>query len=220
VPQIRIVAKPYIWVIILKKCPYFLYFVLIIKKNYHFIIRLCIAMNIVIDFLQYQKYLLIRQIKGAKTEIFDPVRRKYLILQQEELVRQLVLQYLHYGCKIPFRQMRSEFGIKVNSLQKRCDIVIFDNQIQPRLVIECKANNISITQAVFDQVARYNLRLRVPFLMVTNGMTTYCCKVFLETFDQDMTQNPLLMEEDNFEPHRYFEFLEKMPTFDELTAGY
>lgn len=177
-------------------------------------------MNISIDFLAHQKYLVARTKKGAKTEIFDPVRRKFLILQPEELVRQLVLQYLHRDCQVSFRQMRSEFGISVNGLQKRCDIVVFDNQLQPRLIVECKANNIPITQAVFDQIARYNLRLRVPFLVVTNGMTTYCCRVFLPLFDQDLTQNPLLMEEENFDPHRYFEFLEKMPTFDDLTTTY
>lgn len=177
-------------------------------------------MNIAIDFLTHQKFLVGRKGKGGKAEIFDPIRRKYLILQPEELVRQLVLQYLYRDCDIPFRQMRSEFGISVNSLQKRCDIVVFDYQVQPRLIVECKANNIPITQGVFDQIARYNLRLRVPFLVVTNGLTTYCCRVFLAAFDEDLTQNFLLMEEENFEPHRYFEFLEKIPTFDQLTAAY
>lgn len=177
-------------------------------------------MNIKIDFLKYQNFLVARKRKGEKAAIFDPVRRKYLILQPEELVRQLVLQYLHLDCDIPFRQMRSEFGISVNSLQKRCDIVVFDYQIQPRLIVECKANNIPITQAVFDQIACYNLRLRVPFLMVTNGLTTYCCHVFLSHFEADLVQNPLLMETENFEPRRYFEFLEKIPTFDELTTRY
>ncbi len=177
-------------------------------------------MNISIDFLQYQQLLGVRKGKNGKSEIFDPIRKKFLVLQPEELVRQLVLQYLHLDCGISLKQMRSEFGIIVNNLQKRCDIVVFDYQIQPRLIVECKAVNIPITQGVFDQIARYNLRLRVPFLMVTNGLTTYCSRVFLAHFERDLALNPMLTQTEDFDPRRYFEFLKKIPTFDELTSNY
>jgi hypothetical protein len=165
-------------------------------------------MNIEIDFLAYKKELQLKKTGTTKTEIYDPVRRKYLLLQPEELVRQLVLCYLKNICLIPIRQIRTEFGIQVNSLQKRCDIVVFDYQIRPRLIVECKAANVPITQATFDQVARYNLRLQVPFLMVTNGITTFCSRVFLA--ESQLTEGVELLNQ------RYFEFLEKVPTFEEL----
>ena len=129
-----------------------------------------------INFTEYQNALKIRK-TGNKMEIFDPVRRKYLFLQPEELVRQLVLQYLITDRQYPLSKLRSEMGLQVNTLQKRCDILAFDMAFSPFLIVECKSAKVPINQDVFDQIARYNRTFKVPYLLVTNGIETYCCKI-------------------------------------------
>ena len=129
-----------------------------------------------IDFTEFTPHLQIRQ-QGAKAFIHDPIRKKELVLQPEELVRQLVLQYLIQVKEYNPRQIRVEIGIKVNGLQKRCDILIFQKDLKPYLLVECKSAHIPIDQSVFDQIARYNMPLQVPYLMVTNGITTLACKM-------------------------------------------
>lgn len=68
-------------------------------------------------------------------------------------------------------------GLSVNTLMKRCDILLFDTHFKPFMLVECKSAKIPIDQAVFDQIARYNLKFKVPYLMVTNGLATYCCQI-------------------------------------------
>ena len=109
--------------------------------------------------------------------IYDPVRRAWFILQPEELVRQTMVYYLTNEKKYPLSRCRTEFGLKINELQKRCDIVVFDKSGQPAIIVECKRAEITINQDTFDQIARYNMVLRVPILVVTNGITTYCCRI-------------------------------------------
>lgn len=134
-------------------------------------------MLINIDFLPYKNKLVLRKNKGGKIEVYDIVRKKYIILQPEEMVRQLVIQYLITEKNAPLSKMRVEMGLTVNELAKRCDILIFDNQVKPYFLVECKAANVRIDQTTFEQIARYNLPLQVPYLMVTNGLATYCCKM-------------------------------------------
>ncbi len=134
-------------------------------------------MLIKIDFLPYKERLTVRKSKAGKMEIYDIVRKKFLILQPEELVRQLVIQYLIVEKNAPLSKMRVELGLTVNELQKRCDILIYDAHFKPFFLVECKAANVRIDQTTFEQIARYNLPLQVPFLLVTNGLTTYCCKL-------------------------------------------
>jgi Type I restriction enzyme R protein N terminus (HSDR_N) len=133
-----------------------------------------------IDFIQYKNKLRIRK-TSERMEIYDPVRKRYFMLQPEEMVRQLVIQYLLLEKKYPLSKMRSEMGLTVNGLMKRCDILIFDKNLNPFFLIECKSAKIAINQDVFDQIARYNLSFKVPYLMVTNGMATFCCKMNYET---------------------------------------
>ncbi len=133
-----------------------------------------------IDFFKYKSFLKIKRENNATTFIYDPIRRKYLVLQPEELVRQLMLHYLNIEKKYPFKQMRTEKGLIINELQKRCDILIYDKEIQPYLLVECKSAQVPIDQTVFEQIARYNLVLQVPYLLVTNGLQTYCCKMNYE----------------------------------------
>ena len=130
-----------------------------------------------LDFLKFKKNLRIRRTASDKLEIYDIVRCKYMVLQPEELVRQLVVHYLIEEKKYPLPKMRVEMGLTVNERQKRCDILLFDNQFQPFLLVECKAATVPIDQSTFEQIARYNLAFRVPFLLVTNGIATYCCQM-------------------------------------------
>ena len=109
--------------------------------------------------------------------LFDPIRKKYLVLAPEELVRQLVVHYLLLEKQYPKTKISVEKGIKVNSLAKRCDLLIYDHDLNPAILVECKAPGIKINQKAFEQIARYNLPLKVAYLIVTNGITTYCCKM-------------------------------------------
>lgn len=130
-----------------------------------------------IDFIKFKNDLRIRRTATDKLEIYDIVRRKFVIVQPEELVRQLVVHYLIKEKNYPLSKTRVEMGLTVNERQKRCDILIFDNNFQPFLLVECKAATIPIDQTTFEQIARYNLVFRVPFLLVTNGLSTFCCQM-------------------------------------------
>jgi len=132
--------------------------------------------SINIDFSKYKEFLTIKK-EGEKYYIFDPIRKKYLVLQPEELVRQLVLEYLIREKGYSKNRVQVERLFTVNTRRKRCDILIFDEQTQPYLLVECKSAKIPITQATFDQIAQYNLELKVPFLLLTNGLVTYCCRM-------------------------------------------
>ncbi len=111
--------------------------------------------------------------------VFDPVRKKKIVLTTEEIIRQLMLQYLMIEKKYPSARIRVEKGLKVNTRLKRCDILIYNRQAQPYILVECKSPEVEIDDTVFEQIARYNLTLQVPYLVVTNGITTYCCKMNL-----------------------------------------
>ena len=132
-----------------------------------------------LDLLQFQPRL--RLSKSAESAfVFDPIRRKEVALTPEELLRQLVLLYLLEEKKYPAHRIRSEVGIEVNGLRRRCDVVVFDAAVKPWLLVECKSPKVALDQRVFEQAARYNLRLRAPFLVVTNGLTTYCSTLDFE----------------------------------------
>jgi Type I restriction enzyme R protein N terminus (HSDR_N) len=124
-----------------------------------------------IDFLKFQPMLQLSKSDGRRT-VFDPIRRRNVVLTPEELLRQLVLLYLLEEKKYAPGRVRVEMGLEVNGLQKRCDLLVFDAALRPWLLVECKSPKVSLTQAVFEQVARYNLPLQVPFLAVTNGLAT------------------------------------------------
>ncbi len=136
-------------------------------------------MKLEIDFLKYQSILRLSQ-SGEKTFVFDPIRKKEIFLTPEELLRQLVLQFILDEKKYPVGRIRVEMGIRVNKLMKRCDIVVFDEKLNPWFLIECKSPKIKLSQSVFEQSARYNLTLNVPFLAVTNGLSTFCCALDYE----------------------------------------
>ena len=127
-----------------------------------------------IDYDLYKQYLRITK-RGEKLYIYDPVRKKELVLQPEELVRQLTLQYLLVEKGYKIGQIRIEKGLRLHQLAKRCDIIVYGPGIQPFLLVECKSRSEPLNQKVFDQIARYNMPLKAPYLMVTNGMVTFAC---------------------------------------------
>ncbi|WP_224490560.1 type I restriction enzyme HsdR N-terminal domain-containing protein [Robertkochia flava] len=110
-------------------------------------------------------------------QIFDPVRKKFLVLQPEEWVRQHVIQFLLVEKKCPLSLVNAEKELKVNGLRKRYDVVVYNSDGSIFLIVECKAPEVKITQDTFDQIARYNLRLQAQYLMITNGLQHYFCKM-------------------------------------------
>lgn len=109
--------------------------------------------------------------------IFDEVRRKFVALTPEEWVRQHILHYLIHDKQFPRSLIAVERGIELNGLQKRFDVVVFANDGLPKMIIECKAPEELLNEKVFEQIARYNLSLRVDYLWVTNGANNFCCRL-------------------------------------------
>ena len=128
------------------------------------------------------------------THIFDVIRKKFVVLQPEEWVRQHCVQYLIHEKNYPISLINVEKVVLINGLKKRYDIVVFNPDGSLALVVECKAPKVKITQAAFDQIARYNLTLKAPYLMVTNGLNHYYC-----TMNHDLES---------------FEFLENLPNYN------
>ena len=128
-----------------------------------------------------------------KVSIFDDIRKKFIILTPEEWVRQHTVQYLLQDKNYPKSYLNVEKLITINDIHKRYDIVVFKPNGDLFLLIECKAPEVRISQATFDQIALYNLKLNAQYLMVTNGVNHYFCQM-------------------DFEKEQYV-FLEKLPNF-------
>jgi hypothetical protein len=116
-----------------------------------------------------------------RTEIFDAFRKKYVVLTPEEWVRQHLLHYLCDHLNYPANLLAVEQSLKLGSLQKRADVVVYQASLTPWMLIECKAAEVPLTQAVFDQAARYNLHFKVPFLVITNGLRLFAAKIDFQT---------------------------------------
>lgn len=113
--------------------------------------------------------------KGNKTLVFDPIRKKYIVLTPEEWVRQNFIQFLINEKNYPASLIAIEMGIDLLNTKKRCDIVLYNTKGLPHMIVECKAPSIKISQDTFDQIARYNMTLKTDLLVVTNGMQHYIC---------------------------------------------
>ena len=111
------------------------------------------------------------------TLIFDNLRKKYFVLTPEEWVRQHYVQFLMTYKKYPASLIALEKQLLINHRKKRTDIVIYDKAGTPNIIVECKAPHIEISQATFDQIARYNLKLKATYLVLTNGIQHYYCKM-------------------------------------------
>jgi len=117
------------------------------------------------------------RLQNDKKQVYDPLRRKYVACTPEEEVRQNTLFQLINAMKVPQSLVAVEYSLKMNGLQKRCDIVVFTRQGKPAMIVECKAASIEIDQTVLEQAARYNFKLNVNYLMLTNGKNQYFCRI-------------------------------------------
>lgn len=112
---------------------------------------------------------------GGKISILDPLRRKFVALTPEEWVRQHFVNFLLREKGYPAALIANEIQIDLNKLKKRCDSVVYNRDLSPLMIIEYKAPDVDITQQVFDQIVRYNIVLKVKYLIVSNGLNHYCC---------------------------------------------
>ena len=118
--------------------------------------------------------------ENKRTQIFDTVRKKYVALTPEEWVRQHIITFLITEKKFPSSLIAVEVSLNRGTKKQRGDIVIYTNDGLPRMIIECKAPEVKITQDVFFQIARYNAPLKMNYLVVTNGINHFCCKMDYE----------------------------------------
>ncbi len=148
------------------------------------------------DLLRFQSDLQVKK-EGNKLYIFDPIRQKYLVQNNEEVVRQLCLCYLENDLGWPIELLAVEKMLVVNERRKRFDILGYDRGGEPALLVECKSPKVPITFSTFEQISSYNIALKVPHLVVTNGISTYCCRIDFKA--------------------ESFEFLTEVPSFAELS---
>ena len=118
----------------------------------------------------------IKNDKGHQS-IFDVLRRKYVALTPEEWVRQHFVHFLIEHKGYPKALMASEIQLAIGNKKLRCDSVLYDRTLRPRMIIEYKAPTVNITQKVFDQITIYNMLLHVDYLVVSNGIKHYCCRM-------------------------------------------
>ena len=127
--------------------------------------------------------------EDGRRKIFDILRRKYFVITPEEWVRQHFIHFLIDHKGYPVSLLANEVALSVGDKVIRADSILYDKNLSPRMIIEYKAPHIKLTQKVFDQISAYNLLLHVDYLIVSNGIETYICKmdyaqqtyVFLET---------------------------------------
>lgn len=129
-------------------------------------------------------------------EIFDPLRKKYVRLTPEEEVRQNVIGWLAQEWEVPLPLMSSEWAFTFNGMQYRADLLVFDRSLQPLMLVECKAPDVPINQMVVDQVIRYNLSLKVKYILITNGKSSYLC-----------ARDPVTEQ---------YQFLDKIPKYEQM----
>ena len=133
---------------------------------------------------------------GEKQLIFDFLRRKYVALTPEEWVRQHFVHFLVEHKGYPQALLTNEVELKVGEKKLRCDTLLYNRELKPRMIIEYKAPTIQLQQKTFDQISAYNLLLKVDYLVISNGLQHYCCKM-------DYTQ-------------QRYSFLEQLPDYEKL----
>ena len=121
--------------------------------------------------------------EGQSKQIFDPVRKRFVTLTPEEWVRQHFLRYMTDYRAYPASLLAVEKQVKVNNLNQRADIVVYNREGKPWIIVECKAPSVTINQDTFLQAARYNLSLNVPFFALTNGIEHFCLFFNGEAFE-------------------------------------
>lgn len=134
--------------------------------------------------------------KEGTPYIYDILRRKYIALTPEEWVRQHFIHFLIKQKGYPAALLGNEISLNLNGSRRRCDSVLYDRGMHPRMILEYKAPSIPITRKVFTQIYSYNMVLHVDYLVVSNGLSHYCCKL-------DYTA-------------RNYTFLKDIPSYEEL----
>ena len=117
---------------------------------------------------------------GSLKEVFDPVRQKWVVMTPEERVRQAFILYLLNVKGFPLSHLSVEHSVTVNGMTQRYDLVVFDDALQPYMVVECKAPHVKLTQKVLEQAGRYNSILRAPLVCITNGLEHKVFRIDLE----------------------------------------
>jgi hypothetical protein len=135
---------------------------------------------------------------GKQELIFDPIRKKYVKLTEEEWVRQNFIHYLVQEGKYAPGLIGVEVSFPFNRMKRRIDILIHDRKGNPVMIIECKAPEVAVDDKVFDQIVNYNMEYKVPYILVTNGMVHYICKVDHE--------------------NKSWEFMNVIPTYEDLNT--
>lgn len=135
--------------------------------------------------------------ESGQTQIFDETRKKYVALTPEEWVRQHFVKFMINDRQVPASLITIEKNLVFNKMNRRADVVAHSRQGDALMIVECKAPEIKISQDTFDQIVRYNSVLRVPFLVVTNGIDHYCCRM-------DYQKNS-------------YDFLKDIPSYHEMT---
>jgi hypothetical protein len=144
--------------------------------------------------IKFSKYHFRIKKEGEQQFIFDIIRRKFVTLTPEEWVRQHWIHYLIEEANYPRSLIAVEMKIIVNELSKRCDIVVYNRDGKPFLIVECKSPDVMVSQKVFEQIARYNLTLQVKYLIVSNGKQHFGCEIDFEM--------------------RSYEFIEQLPAIN------
>ena len=135
---------------------------------------------------------------NKKTSVFDIIRKKYVALTPEEWVRQHIVHYLTAYLKYSPGLIAVETQVKINGMSQRADIVVYDRKGVPAMIVECKAPEVKIDNSVFEQAARYDLKLGVKYLLVSNGIKHYCA---------------LMNREEGS-----FKLLNSIPTFEQINS--
>lgn len=115
------------------------------------------------------------------TRVLDPLRRRYVALTPEEWVRQHFVHFMIVYKNYPVGLIGNEVSLKLNDTARRCDTVVYDRAGSPWMIVEYKAPEVAVNQKVFEQILRYNIVLRAPYLTISNGKQTYCCEIDLTT---------------------------------------
>ena len=140
----------------------------------------------------------LRKSADGRPQVYDELRKRFVTLTAEEWVRQHFVHYLLEACGYPAGLLANEMAVEVGGVRRRCDTVLFAREAaRPRLIVEYKAPQVPITQEVFNQIQSYNSVLKVDYLIVSNGLQHYCCR--MDYVAQQVT------------------FLRGIPRFEELT---
>jgi hypothetical protein len=132
----------------------------------------------------------------GRRQVFDVLRRRYVALTPEEWVRQHFVHFLIGHKGYPKGLLANEVELRVGEKRLRCDTLLYNKALQPQMIMEYKAPDVAVTQKVFDQISAYNLLLHVDYLVVSNGLQHYCCRM-------------------DYEQHSYT-FINDIPTYTEI----